>query len=146
MSPPPGIRIPELRLDRDGHWFIDGERIEHARSVQVLTQNVRIAADGSLSTSIGREHAPIKVDDVPFFVTGATLSAEGLCLSLSDTSEAVFRTPELRGAADGRFYVRVKEGLAWARFSRAAYQAIMPALGEDEQGFYLLVCGKRISF
>lgn len=146
MSPPPGLRIPELRLDRDGQWFIDGERIEHARSVQVLTENVRVATDGTLSTSIGREHAPIKVDDVPFFVTSATLDASGLCLRLSDTSEVVLAAPQLRSGDDGRFYVRVKAGLAWARFSRAAYQAIMPGLGEDEQGFYLMVRGQRISF
>jgi hypothetical protein len=142
MVPPPGVRIPELRLDRDGEWYVDGERISHERTCQVLTRNVYLRPEGGFGTSIGREHVPIVVDDVAFFVRSVEPDAAGLGLFLSDETAERQAVPELKSSADGRMYVCIKDGRAWARFSRSAHQALAP-LVEEREGAYGLVLGSR---
>lgn len=143
MTPPPGLILPELRFDRDGCWFVDGERIEHARSVQVLTRNLRVLGDGSFVTSIGREVAPVKVDDVAFFVLDVELDT-ALHLKLSDEQREVQEAPVLSLDPQGRLYVRVKNGLAWARFARGAQQRLEPHWVARDQGIGLVLGGRLV--
>jgi hypothetical protein len=131
--PPPGIKIPDLRLDRDGRWFIEGEQILHARSCLVLTQNIELKDDGTFTTHIGREVAPIRVDDVGFFVQVVNVSSDALTLTLSDGSDEALSTPVLRMTEDGRLYVRVKGDRAWARFLRGPHQVLSEHWQEREQ-------------
>ena len=133
--------MPELRLTRDGRWFVDGEEILHERTLRVLTENVRLTEDGTFVTSIGRETAKIVADDAAFFVRTATIDGRGLVLALSDRSEETLATPHLRSGLDGALYCRVKGDRAWARFSRAAQQALAPSLVEEAGAVGLIVCG-----
>lgn len=128
-------------MDARGGWTVDGERIDHERTVRVLTENVRLMDDGTFVTSIGRETAPCTVEDVGFFVRAVEIAKDGLAVRLSDRSEEVLAKPELAERPDGRLYCRVKDGRAWALFSSAAHQALEPAWGEQDHAIGLVVCG-----
>ncbi len=137
---PAGVVVPDLFMNRDGHWFVNGERVEHARSVQVLTENVRLADDGLWVTSIGHEEAPMRFADTPYLVRSADFSNGVLALGLSDTSKETQRSAEFRRGEDNSLYLRVKYDkpiAIWARFTRAAYQALLPHWEEDGEGLRL---------
>jgi hypothetical protein len=141
---PPGVKVPDLRLDRDGRWYIDGEEILHARSVMVLTENVQLLQDGTFVTSIGRETVPIRIDDVAFFVCDCTLLDAGLGLVLSDRSEETIAEPVLRSGAEGRVYVQIKGGRTWARFSRGTHQWLQELWQERGGVIGLVVRGRFV--
>jgi len=136
--PPPGIKVPELRLTRDGDWYVDGERIFHERTCTVLTENVHLLDDGRLASSIGRETVPIIVDDVGFFVLAADVRADTLNVRLSDGSEELVSALRTN---DGRLYAQVKGGRAWARFSRAAHQSVEALVEERDAALGLRIGG-----
>lgn len=140
MAPPPGMVIPKLRYDRAGRWHIDGEIIQHARSCQVLTQNLRVLDDGSFVTSIGREVAPVEVEDVAFFVHDVDVDSEAMSVTLSDQTRERLTSPQLAFNDTGELYVRVKAGLAWARFSRGAQLRLPVSEGINGAG---IVIGER---
>lgn len=127
---PPGVRVPVLRLDRQGQWSVDGERIEHERTVAVLTQNVRIDG-GRAFTNIGREVAPIVVDDTPYFVTSLALSP-ALSVRLSDGTVETLRSPRAAHSDDGRLYLLVKDGSLWALVARAVHHQLEECVEEKD--------------
>jgi hypothetical protein len=137
---PAGVVVPDLFMNENGEWFVNGERIEHARSVQVLSENVRLADDGIWVTSIGREEAPMRFADTPYLVRSADFSNAVLSLCLSDTSSETQTSAQFRRAEDNSLYVRVKYDkpiAIWARFTRAAYQALLPHWEEAGDGLRL---------
>jgi hypothetical protein len=137
---PAGVVVPDLFMNQDGEWFVNGGRIEHARSAQVLTENVRLADDGIWVTSIGREEAPMRFADTPYFVRSADFADSVLSLRLSDMSNETQRSAEFRRGEDNFLYVRVKHDKPieiWARFTRAAYQALLPHWQAAGEGLHL---------
>lgn len=137
---PPGIRVPQLFMDAAGDWFVDGERIEHARTLSVLSANARLGPDGVWVTSIGRETAPFTFADTPLLVREADLSGAVLTLRLSNDAVEIQREAEFRRGVDDGLYARVVSGRAWARFTRAAYQALLPHWQPDGEGLVLQLC------
>ena len=134
---PPGVQVPTLFVDAAGDWFVDGERIAHARTLSVLSANVRLLPDGSWVTSIGRETAPFTFADVALFVREADLVAGVLTVRLSNETVESQIAAEFRRGADDGLYVRVLSGRAWARFCRAAYQALLPHWQADGEALVL---------
>lgn len=126
MAPPAGIRIPVMRFGAEGQWWIDGGKIEHERSCEVLTKNLRLLEDGTFVTSIGREVAPVVVDDVAFFIHRAAIVDGAFVIHASDDSEETIAGAHLVLGLDGadRLYARVKGNLTWARFLRTAQLAL----------------------
>jgi hypothetical protein len=137
---PEGVRVPELFFDAAGAWFVDGERIAHARTLSVLSANARLDDDGTWVTSIGRETAPFTFADVPLFVCEADVDSGILQLRLSNGAPELQTVAEFRrgtGSYDNALYVRILAGRAWARFTRAAYQAILPHWQADGDALVL---------
>ena len=122
---PPGVRVPKLFFDAQGAWFVDGEPIAHARTLSVLSHNARLE-QGVWVTSIGRETAPFTFADTPLLVREAELTNGALVLRLSNESVETLIAAEFQRGADDGLSVRILSGRAWARFTRAAYQALLP--------------------
>lgn len=138
---PKGVRVPALFVDAAGDWWVDGERIVHARTLSVLSANVRLQAEGVWVTSIGHETAPFTFADTALFVREADLANGALRVRLSNQSVETLIAAQLRLGADDGLYVRVLDGRAWARFSRAAYQALLPHWQPAGDGLVLMLRG-----
>ena len=144
---PDGLsRESTIRLDADGRFFHDGERVEHAALEAALHGWIaRHPDDGRYILTNGYDWTYFRVDDAPYVVRA--LRADGPSgvpvLVLSDGTEEPLDPATFRiGAADAA-YARVKpdKGGFDARFSRHAQAQLAPLLVERPDGGVALRVG-----
>ena len=129
----------ELRIDREGRWFHEGVEIVREDIRNLFSRHLARQHDGSYCVRIGRDEAPVIVEDAPFVVVRVMSDArDSLTLLLSDGSvepldgrTLTFRNPNVP-------YCRVRNNLD-ARFSRPAYYQLAEFIGYNEvgDGFFL---------
>jgi hypothetical protein len=147
-SPFPGFsRESKIRLDGEGRFWHDGERVEHPGLAHGLhTWIARHPSDGRIVLENGWDWCYLAVDDAPFFVRSISIGeGERLLLRLSDDSEEPLVLESLRVDAEGAIRCEVKHaakgGPYAARFDRHAAAALGELLHEVEGRVVLRVGG-----
>jgi len=138
-------------IDKEGRWFFQGEEITHRKTYLLYNRHLTRDAAGRIIVKIGQETCPVEVEDAPFVVkTLDFISAEqgGLMsveLILNDESREPLVPETLRIGPDHTPYCRVREGMFEARFSRGAYQLLIPFIQQDERKklFFIAIAGKK---
>lgn len=132
IAPPPGAsRESSIVLDREGRFFHEGARVEHAALERAMrTWIARHPDDGRPILTNGYDWCYFRAEDAPFIVSTVTVTDEGgpVTLTLFDDTHEPLEPGSLRLGPDGALYARVKGGASDARFSRHAQTAIAPLL------------------
>ena len=140
------FRAIGLRLDRDGQFWHQGERVDHARLRQALLRWLDVRDDGrDIIRLDDTRHAYVDVDDTHLRVTAARWHDDRLTLILDDGSEEELAYASLALGADGGLRCRVRGGRLTARFTSAAQQVALERLDSDAStdGHVLVAAGRR---
>ncbi|AKT39678.1 hypothetical protein [Chondromyces crocatus] len=134
LAPPPGAsRDSTIRLDKEGRFWHDGERVEHQAMEQALRSWVAVHPDdGRPILTNGYDWCYFQVDDAPLFVSALHVRESGTTLVLFDGTEELLDPSTLALGADGVVYARARGGTLEARFSRHAQTQLEPLLVEAE--------------
>jgi hypothetical protein len=133
--PPPDGRSREstIRLDAEGRFFHEGERVEHPGLAAAMhTWIARHPDDGRYILTNGYDWTYFTVDDAPFFVRGIRIEPDRVVLRLSDATEEAWDPAKTRMRGE-RLYTAVKHGAFEASFDRHAQIALGPVLEELEE-------------
>ena len=88
--PPPEGRSREstIRLDENGHFFHEGERVEHpGLEAAMHTWIARHPDDGRFILTNGYDWTYFNVDDVAYFVRSVRIEPDRVVLNLNDGSK-----------------------------------------------------------
>ncbi|MFT3706305.1 MAG: DUF1285 domain-containing protein [Archangium sp.] len=110
-----------LRIDKRGRWFHDDVPIEHPNIIEAFNRGLRVQPDGRVQLHFGNDWCFVVIEACAFTVV-AVDEAEGETLSvrLSDRTAELLDFASLTLDDEGVLTVKVKNGLARARFSRDA--------------------------
>lgn len=136
-------RETTIRRDRAGRWFHDDIELEHASLVRAFDSWVDVAEDGRYCLRNSINWAYVAIDGPPFFVRAAWRQGGSIRLRLSGDLEEDLDPATLRVGPDGALYCDVRSGRLPARFDRHAAFGLESLLGEDGQGVYLEIGGRR---
>ncbi|RJP20703.1 MAG: DUF1285 domain-containing protein [Candidatus Abyssobacteria bacterium SURF_5] len=135
----------ELRIDSEGRWFHGGVEIVRQDILQLFSRNLRRSKGGAYYVRLGRDEAPVVVDDVPFVVVRLEEDASGkLGLLLSDGVKERLKIKTLTFSRDNIPFCSVRGNLE-AKFSRQAYYQLAAHIEYDEQSetYYVRSGGER---
>ena len=146
MPAPEGrSRESTIRLDRDGRFFHEGERVEHpGLEAAMHTWIARHPDDGRFILTNGYDWTYFTVEDVPFFVRSVRVTPDRVILRLSDGTEEAWDPAKSRVAGD-RLYTKVKNGAFDARFDRHAQTALGDVLDEEDGKLVARIGDRAIS-
>ena len=135
----------KLFIDKEGRWFQNGAEITHPAIYRQFNEMLQKGPDGGYRVKMGREVCSVEVEDAPFVVTRLKDEDGKLVLELNDGSCEPLVPASLWIGAENIPYVRVKDGVFHARFSRPAYYQLSPFIESDEpeSTFFLVLDGKR---
>jgi hypothetical protein len=110
-----------LRIDKRGRWFHDDVPVEHPNIIEAFNRGLRVQPDGRVQLHFGNDWCFVVVEDCAFMAV-AVDEAEGerLSVRLSDRTAELLDLESLALDDEGVLTVKVKQGLARARFSRDA--------------------------
>ena len=145
------MKTPPMKIDKEGRWFYQGEEITHRKTYLLYCRSLTRDESGRMILRVGREECPVEAEDAPFvvmtieFVPAAAGEEEALWITLNDETRERLIPETLRIAPDHVPYCRVRNGLFEARFSRNAYQLLVPhiRMDEKENRFFLPLNGKK---
>jgi uncharacterized protein len=146
FAPPPGTsRESSIRLDRDGQFWHEGDRIEHPALHLGLTRWIsRHPDDGRYILSNGYDWTYFQVEDAPFQIRSLRIEPGGVRLLLSDETDEALDPAAVRAGHADTLYAKVKHGQFEARFSRHAQTQLADVLVEDDDATPALqIAGKR---
>ena len=145
IAPPPGTsRESTIVLDREGRFWHDGARVDHAALERALRSWVaRHPDDGRFILTNGYDWCYFRVDDAPCHVDALRIEGDKVTLILAGGDEEPLDPATLVVGEDGVVYARVKGGGFEARFSRHAQTQLAPLLTAAEPP-KVLVAGKEI--
>jgi hypothetical protein len=133
-------RESTIRLDAEGTFFHDDEKVEHPKLAAAMHGWIsRHPDDGRYILTNGYDWTYFTVADAPYFVRSIHFDEAGgeVKLVLSDGSGETWQPEASRIGADGAIYTSVKRdapgGPFEAKFTRHAQTALAPLLVEDEQ-------------
>lgn len=151
LAPPPGAsRESTIRLDREGRFWHDEQRVEHASLEQGLRSWIAIHPDdGRPILTNGYDWTYFQVDDAPLFVSALRIEGDQVTLVLFDGSEQPLDPAALSLGEDGVVYARVARGGGRmdARFTRHAQTQLAPLLvgeGEGDEPPKLSIGGREV--
>jgi len=140
FAPPPGTsRESTIRLDGEGRFWHDDERVEN-RALELAFHRwvSRHPDDRRLILTNGYDWCYFEVEDTPYFITSLSVTEgpngepQAVDLTLSDETTEPLDVSSLALGEDGVVYVRVKGGEFEARFSRHAQTQLAPILIEGQ--------------
>jgi hypothetical protein len=145
FAPPPGTsRESTIRLDADGKFWHDGDRVDHPALDKALHGWIALHPDnGRFILTNGYDWTYFQVDDVPYAIRAIRVTPEAVTLVLSDETEEPLVPATLRVGKGDALYAKVKGGKMEARFTRHAQTALAPILHEDQPGKLRLTVGGR---
>ena len=145
FAPPPGTsRESTIRLDAEGKFWHDGERVDHPALEKALNGWIaRHPDDGRFILTNGYDWTYFEVDDAPYTVRALRILPDAVVLHLSDDTEEPLAPETLRVGRGDALYANVKGGRFEARFSRHAQTALAPILNEAEDGSLRLRIGSQ---
>lgn len=144
-----GNTIDEIFIDREGTWFHNGEKFINEKIINFFTRSLDVTADGEYVIHYGSYTYPVKVEDVPLFITGVTFNGFGnfetVTMNLSSGETEELNCNSLYFKKNNALYCKVKNGRMPAKFKRSPSFEILERLEEDGSGsFYLRLCGQII--
>lgn len=137
-------RETTIRRDAFGRWFDGGEPIDNRAIERAFDRWIDVADDGRYILKNAINWAYVEIEGAPIFATSVRLDGDRVRLSLSDDTEEDLAIDTLRQDRDGALYCNVRAGKLTAKFSRNAQMQLEPLVGEDEQGAFLEVAGRRV--
>lgn len=140
-----------MRIDKEGRWFFQGEEITHRKTYLLYCRSLTRDDAGRIVLRVGREECPVEAEDAPFvvmtieFVSPGPGGEEGIWITLNDETREKLAPETLRIGPENIPYCRVRNGMFEARFSRNAYQLLVPHIRLDKKKnlFFLSLNGKR---
>ena len=137
-------RESRIVIDRDGHFWHEGQRIEHERLAQALARWVAVDdATGRYILRNDREWCFVTVEDAPLAVRVFSPSAQGATLTLSDGTNEALDPATLRIDPADVPYCNVRQGTLPARFSRRAALALLESAQVLDGRVVVLVGGRK---
>jgi hypothetical protein len=138
------VESGKISFRRDGNWYNDEDRIENPRIALLFSRSIKQNPDGSYYLQVAEERAPITVEDTPYVVKIVEDdSTGGFTVVTNDEEREPLDPATLEVGHDNVLYCRVKKGLARARFLRSAYYHLTDNFLSDENGFALVMGGRR---
>lgn len=119
----------EIRIDQDGNWFYNGEKMFRMPAVSFLASNLKKIDDDYRIVYRG-QNVPVTVQDVPFVIITTSVDEGVLKGTLADGREVVIPEQEIILEGDVPYF-----SLFWERdskFSRAAFWQITSYLEEKD--------------
>lgn len=116
-------RESQIRIDRDGHFWHEGTRVEHARLERALATWVELEdATGRFILKNDAQWCYVEVDDTPLVVRNVWVDARAGAVEaeLSDGTRETVVLSTLRIDEDSVVYCDVRGGRLPARFDRTA--------------------------
>ncbi|MBN2078134.1 MAG: DUF1285 domain-containing protein [Spirochaetes bacterium] len=142
-----GEAIDEIRLDKNGNWFHNGEPFTNRKIIDFFNRSIDVTREGIHVLHYGTHTYPIVVEDAPVFITGVTFRGFGewetVTLNLS-TGVSESLDPDTLEYRNDTLYCRVREGRLSAKFKHSPFYHIMERLAEEHGAYFLTLCGKRI--
>jgi len=140
-----------LWIDKEGHWFFQGEEITHRKTYLLFSRNLTLDEAGRPILRIGGEECRVEAEDAPFvvksldFVSASGEQLKSLELILNDETREPLNPETLRVGRENVLYCRVRGGMFAARFSRGAYQLLFPYIHHEEKNtrFFLIIDGQE---
>lgn len=137
-------RETTIRRDAQGRWFHDGEPLGHPNLIRSFECWIKRAEDGRWCLRNDINWAYFTLEGPPLFVRAARVAAgDRVVLTLSNGTEEPLRPETLRQDAEGALYCDAADGTLVARFERHAQAHLERVLGEDADGVYLALAGRR---
>jgi len=140
-------RETTIARDAQGRWSQDGQALEHPNLTRAFDRWVGRAEDGRYCLKNDINWAYISLEGPPFFVRSVRIDRGSgkaeVRLVLSNDTEQALRPATLRNGPDGALYCDLNDGMV-ARFDRSAMAQLEALIGEDAQGVYLEIGGRRI--
>jgi hypothetical protein len=137
----------EIRLDKDGNWFHNGQPFTNKKIIEFFNRSINITADGTHVIHYDRYTYPIVVEDAPVFVTGVWFKGFGkwekINLNLSTGAAELLDIHSIY-YKNTTLYCRVRGGTLVARFRNSPFYHLMERLDEVDGAFYLTLCGEKI--
>ena len=136
-------RETTIRRDADGRWFQDDILLQHPKLTRAFDTWLAVADDGRYCLKNDVNWAYVTIEGAPLFVRSVRIEKDAVWIHLSDDRDEELAPASLRLGPDGALYcTSSKQGMA-ARFERNPMLQLEPIIGEDEQGVFICVEGKR---
>ena len=143
-----GKGLDEIKIDRDGQWFHNGEPFANKRIVDFFNRCIDVTKDGIYVIRYGSFVYPITVEDVPVFISGVRFKGLGVfekvLITASSGKEEELDVKTLLYKENSGLYCYVKNGKLPAKFRRSPCFQILERLEESDDTYYLNICGKKI--
>ncbi|HAP93023.1 MAG TPA: hypothetical protein DCM26_00150 [Desulfotomaculum sp.] len=107
-----------LRIDREGAWYADDNQIIRREIVQLFAQHLERDDNGGFMVCLGQDRMLVKVDNVPFVVTGIIPGDGTISVRLADGRELELPEEPVELVGDVPYV-----SLRWPRDTRIARQA-----------------------
>ncbi len=141
----------DIEIDRDGHWYHEGRRIERESLVRLFASILRREEDGEYYLVTPVEKWRIRVPFFPLLVVDVEerqgAKGEPLLTAVLNTGRSVPILDDgalfLEPAADNVAALRLPHGLT-ALFSRAAWYRLVEKAEETEGGLQIESGGRRL--
>lgn len=132
-----------IELDEQLRWWHDGEPVEHPKIIETFNRGLKVTDDGKFKLEVGNDWCFVKVHGPAFGVLAVDVSDDGLSVRLSDRTAELLDVSSLSQSDDGVLTVKVKGGLATARFSRDAQFQLGELVEATERGPVLRAGGRE---
>ncbi|MEQ8274138.1 MAG: hypothetical protein RMA76_05875 [Deltaproteobacteria bacterium] len=138
-------RETTIRRDALGRWFHDGALVENPQVKKAFDRWIDRAEDGRYCLKNEVNWAYVEIEGPPLFVNDVQLGEGGaVWLLLSDERREKLDPATLSMDGDGILHCRARDGTFEAKFTSTASFRLEPLLGEDDEGLFLEIEGKRV--
>lgn len=137
-------RETRIRRDRRGRWWNGDDPIDHPNLRTSFDGWIDVAEDGRPCLSNDINWAYFTLEGPAYFVRSVRVDGDRVFLSLSGDREEELDPSTLRQTGAGTLHCRVREGRCVAVFDSHAASQLAEHLGEDEEGVYVDVGGRRV--
>jgi uncharacterized protein len=148
-APFPFTRESSIKLDRDGHFFHDGVRVDHPGLARAMaTWITRHPDNGRWVLENGYDWCYIAVEDVPLWVKSARVEGSHIIGTLSDGTDETIDAQSLAVDDEGTIRCEVKasarKGPYPAKLARHAQLALSERLRERDGQIALALDGGEV--
>ncbi|MEZ4474514.1 MAG: hypothetical protein R3F60_27735 [bacterium] len=125
-------RSVDLRLDREVHWFHEGEPFEHPRLIALFDRGIDAHPEtGEPIVHIGDRWCYVRADDTPFIVRRLELAEDGFFAHLNNGERWAVPAAGFEARGD-HVYVQLDAARhRWARLDRATQSRLWGDLDAD---------------
>jgi hypothetical protein len=142
-----GEDLDEIRIDSEGRWYCNDKPFKNKNIINFFNKSIDITKDGIFVLNYSNFVYPIIVEDTPLFVTGIRYyksdKEESLFVALTSGEVEKLDIDTLH-YKNNALYCFVRNGAIPAKFKRSPSYEILQNIKENDDIYYLDICGKRI--